>query len=155
MTIIKISFIILLAINITVAQQFWNQFQPQDIPNYLSAILNLPAYFEGQPGDPNYVAPSPNYDETQDHRNYFENAELWDVLNYNPSRLRSYSIAGIPSVGPSVRNYKINDSFEAGIPPVGPVDDYGSSRRNYRNNILGYFLPRQHIVSQNNFKVVF
>ena len=76
MTIIKISFIILLAINITVAQHFW---EPQDIPNYLLAILNMPAgdWFEGQQGDPNYVAPNPYYDESQNYRNYFENAGMW------------------------------------------------------------------------------
>ena len=106
-----ISFIILLGINIVVAQNYWNRYHRTEYPSY------------------------------------FENDEFYDVLNFNPSRLRSYGMVGIPSVRPPVRNYAINDSFEVGIPPIGPADIPTAQNRHI--SILDYLLHRQHVVSKN------
>ena len=111
-----ISFIILLGINIAVAQNYWNRYHETEFPSY------------------------------------FEDAEFYDMLNFDPSRLRSYQMVGIPSVRPTVRKYAINDSFEVGIPPIGPadhIDAYGSPARNSHINILDFLLHRQHVVSKN------
>ena len=89
----------------------------------------------------------------QEYPNYFEDSELYDVLHFNPSRLRSYEMVGVPSVRPILRNYAINDSFEAGIPPVGPATNFGA--RNNPINILDYLLYRQHVVSLNILAMLF
>jgi len=111
----KISFILVLGINIAVAQNFWNRFRHQEYPHY------------------------------------YEDNEFYNALMFNPSRIRSYQMVGIPSVGPTVRNYAINDSFEAGVPPIGPETDYGA--RNSPINILDYLLYRQHVVPRNPFEI--
>ena len=105
----KISFILIIGINIAVAQSFWNRFRHQEYPHY------------------------------------YEDNEFYNALQFNPSRIRSYQMVGIPSVGPAARNYAINDSFEAGVPPVGPEGDYGE--RYSPINLLDYLLYRQQVVS--------
>ena len=108
-TITRILSIILLGINIAIAQNFLHQYHQQEYPNY------------------------------------FEDPELHDVLHFNPSRLRSYEMVGIPSVRPTLRHYAINDSFEAGVPPFRPPTHYGA--RENPINVLDYLLYRQHVVS--------
>ena len=109
MMIVKTSFILILGINIAVAQGYWNRFRHQEYPNY------------------------------------YEDNDFYNALMFNPSRIRSYQMVGIPSVGPAARNYAINDSFEAGVPPVGPEGDYGE--RHSPINLLDYLLYRQQVVS--------
>ena len=81
----------------------------------------------------------------QEYPQYYEDNEFYNALMFNPSRIRSYQMVGIPSVMPTSRNYAINDSFEAGVPPIGPESDYGV--RHSPINILDYLLYRQHVVS--------
>jgi len=111
----KISFILVLGINIAVAQNFWNRFRHQEYPYY------------------------------------HEDNEFYNALQFNPSRIRSYQMVGIPSVMPTLRNDAINDSFEAGVPPIGPESDYGA--RHSPINILDYLLYRQHVVPRNPFEI--